>query len=204
MDRDPSVDSPSSSNLTGSILLADDEPQLVGMYSSMLEHRYEITTATNGEEALRYLTDSIDVVLLDRRMPGMSGDEVAREIRTRGYDTRIAMVTAVEPEIDVLEVPFDAYVVKPVRKRDLETVVDHLYQRNRYSAEMQELLTVSARLAAIESRKSADELRHIDEYLHMRDRRDALIESTRERLDDVLEWDDHTLIYRDFFGTVTG
>lgn len=194
----------SSSNGKGSVLVVDDEPQLAGMHAMMLEQEYEVMTAVSADEALEILTSDTDVVLIDRRMPGMSGDELARRIRAMGNETRIAMITAVNPDIDVLDVPFDAYIIKPVRKRDLLDIVDHLYHRQRYSAQVQELLTISTRLAAIETSLPEQELQSIEEYSYLRDRRDELLRSTHHRLSTVLEASQDRLVYRDLFGSIPG
>ena len=194
----------SSSNGKGLVLVVDDEPQLAGMHAMMLEQEYEVMTAVSADEALEILTSDTDVVLIDRRMPGMSGDELARRIRAMGNETRIAMITAVNPDIDVLDVPFDAYIIKPVRKRDLLDIVDHLYHRQRYSAQVQELLTISTRLAAIETSLPEQELQSIEEYSYLRDRRDELLRSTHHRLSTVLEASQDRLVYRDLFGSIPG
>ncbi len=186
------------------VLIVDDEPELVGMHATMLEDRYEVKTATRGAEALDRLDPTVDVILMDRRMPEISGDELAQEIRARDFDVKIALVTAVEPELEVLKVPFDAYVVKPVRKRDLREIVEHLHDRRQYSAEIQELLTVSARLAAIETSHAISKLEAHPEYRQLRERRDTLLADTHTKVTDILDWDQHHLFFRDLFGSVTG
>jgi len=59
------------------------------------------------------IDETVDVVLLDRMMPGMSGQEVLAAIRERGLDCRVAMVTAVDADFDVIEMGFDEYLGKP-------------------------------------------------------------------------------------------
>ncbi|OYR68853.1 DNA-binding protein, partial [Halorubrum sp. E3] len=77
------------------VLAVDDEPDLAELYRVYLDTAYEVRIATGGEEALSMMDDSVEVVLLDRRMPDMSGHEVLEAIRGEGYDARVAMLTAV-------------------------------------------------------------------------------------------------------------
>lgn len=86
LDRDPVV------------LVVDDEEDLANLYSQWLSDDYAVRTAYNGEQALERLDETVDVVLLDRRMPGLSGDDALNRIREREYDCRVAMVTAVDPD----------------------------------------------------------------------------------------------------------
>jgi DNA-binding response OmpR family regulator len=58
-------------------------------------------------------------------MPGLSGDEVLRELRDREVRTRVVMVTAVDPDLGVVEMPFDDYLCKPVAREDVRATVDH-------------------------------------------------------------------------------
>ena len=105
------------------ILAVDDERGLVDIYRTWFGEQYDVRTASGGREALSAFDDSIDLVVLDRRMPGVSGDEVLEEIRGSDHDCPVVMVTAVEPDEGMVELPFDAYVVKPVDKEELlETV----------------------------------------------------------------------------------
>jgi DNA-binding response OmpR family regulator len=57
-------------------------------------------------------------------MPGMSGDDVLSELVERGYYGRVVMITAVDPGIEVLDMPFDDYLCKPVDREDVRAVVD--------------------------------------------------------------------------------
>lgn len=66
------------------VLIADDEAALVELFSTYFENDVIVETALNGDEAIERLDDTVDVVLLDRRMPRMSGDEVAEYIRENG------------------------------------------------------------------------------------------------------------------------
>jgi DNA-binding response OmpR family regulator len=66
-----------------SVLVVDDERAMVGMVAALLgEDGYEVVTAYDGEAALkRHAEESPDLVILDRGLPKMSGDDVCRRIR---------------------------------------------------------------------------------------------------------------------------
>jgi DNA-binding response OmpR family regulator len=106
------------------ILAVDDERELVEIYEAWFGDTHAVETAYGGQEALSMFDDSIDLVLLDRRMPGTSGDEVLKTLREDGHDCPVVMVTAVEPDDGMVELPFDEYVVKPIDREDLLDAVD--------------------------------------------------------------------------------
>ncbi|WP_181692540.1 response regulator transcription factor [Natronomonas sp. LN261] len=111
------------------ILAVDDERGLVDIYQAWFDDRYDVRTAYGGREALSTFDGSIDLVLLDRRMSGVSGDEVLETLREAGHDCPVVMVTAVEPDEGMVELPFDEYVLKPVDKKELFETVERALVR---------------------------------------------------------------------------
>lgn len=190
----------SESGLSGTVLVVDDEPHLVGMYASMLEDIHSVHTATSGEDALTRLSENIDVVLLDRRMPELSGDEVLKIIRDEGYECRVAMITSVDPDMDIFELPFDGYLVKPVRQEDLREFVENLLLRSEFSSKVQESMAVSAKLVALESQFSDEELSTHEEYQALRARKQELEAANEERIAELMDRGDTGLVYRDLLG----
>ncbi|MFC7324374.1 HalX domain-containing protein [Halorubrum rutilum] len=168
------------------VLVVEDEPDLADLYAAWLGDEYRVRTAYGGQEALEQLDeadDDVDAILLDRRMPGLSGDEVLSAVRERGIDCRVAMVTAVEPDFDILKMGFDDYLVKPVTSDTLKETVSGLLRRGEYDTEMQELFSLTSKKAMLETEKSATELADNDEYQRLTDR----IEELRSRADESLE-----------------
>ena len=167
------------------VLVVEDEPDLADLYAAWLGDEYRVRTAYGGQEALEQLdeADDVDAILLDRRMPGLSGDEVLSAVRERGIDCRVAMVTAVEPDFDILKMGFDDYLVKPVTSDTLKETVSGLLRRGEYDTEMQELFSLTSKKAMLETEKSATELADNDEYQRLTDR----IEELRSRADESLE-----------------
>jgi DNA-binding response OmpR family regulator len=169
------------------VLVVDDEQDLADLYAAWLQDGYEVRTAYGGERALELIDDTVDVALVDRLMPDRSGDEVVEEIRARGFECRVAMVTAVEPDFDILDLGFDDYVVKPVRREELLDVVETLLQRETYDAQLQEYFSLISKRAALETQKSERELADSEEYAELTDRiekLDAALSETVTGLDE--------------------
>ena len=93
------------------ILLVEDERE-----------GYQVSTAKDGPGALvAFDRESPDLILLDLMLPGLSGTEVCRQIRTRS-NVPIIMLTAKDSEVDIvvgLELGADDYVTKPYSSREL-------------------------------------------------------------------------------------
>lgn len=193
-----------SDHSDASILIVDDEPQLADLYTTMLEREYDVAAVSSGQAALDVIAETTEVALVDRRMPGFSGDQLATRIEEQDLDTRVALVTAIEPTLDILQVPFDAYLVKPVAPDELRQVVTHLVDRPRYPKELRELLTVAAKLAAVESSSVVMDPTDEPAYRRLRRRRRTLLRRWRDRLGSVAEWDDSEQLYRSLLNSTTG
>ena len=152
------------------ILIVDDESAVTDVYAAHLESVYDVRTAYDGSEALEKLDTDVDAVLLDRRMPGMSGDEVLSHIREEEYDVRVAMVTAVDPDFDILDMGFDDYVVKPVSRDELFETVDRLLAYSTYDDTFQEYFSLVSKRAALETSKSQSALETNEEYHDLTER----------------------------------
>ena len=161
------------------VLAVDDERDLVELYSVYLAGTYDVETATSGADALDRMGEDVDVVLLDRRMPDMSGHEVLRSIREEGYDARIAMLTAVDPDVDIVEMPFDDYRTKPVDKADLIGLVEVLLRRAEYDTHSQRFFALASKKAALE----VGDRTETEEYEELLDR----LDDAREEVDDALD-----------------
>jgi len=149
------------------VLIVDDEPEVVKMYREGLIDSYDVRTAQSGEAALDILDERIDVVLLDRRMPGLSGDEVLKRIRARDIECRVVMVTAIDPDLDIITMDFDEYLVKPVREAQLREVIERLLKRDRLDTQIQQMIEVGSKLATLEAKLSCDQLTESDRYAEL-------------------------------------
>jgi CheY-like chemotaxis protein len=103
------------------VLFVDDQPDLLEVFELTFASDYDVRTASGGEEALEEFGDHVDIAFLDRRMPGLHGDEVLERLREQGYETPVAVMSAVDPEVEP-PAEYAAYLTKPVdsdRIRDL-------------------------------------------------------------------------------------
>lgn len=162
------------------VLAVDDEERVAQAFDIWLGDEFEVRMATGGNEALEKIDDDVAVVLLDRHMPDMSGDEVLDRIRTEGYDCRVAMVTAVAPEFEIVDMPFDHYLSKPVDESELREIVSQLVDIGTYEQRLNELYRVVQKITTLEDEMTNSRLDHHDEYSSLVDRREQLQEQTRE------------------------
>ncbi|WP_132058782.1 HalX domain-containing protein [Halorussus amylolyticus] len=169
------------------VLVVDDEQDVADLYTMWLQDDYRVQSVYEGETALDVLDESVDVVLLDRRMPGQSGDEVLSRIREQDLDCRVVMVTAVKPDFDILEMGFDDYIVKPVSKDDLHEIVSRMLTRVDYDTKLQQFYSLVSKRAVLEAEKDAQTLEASEEYAELTDEIEALrseVDSTRSELSD--------------------
>ncbi|WP_311173658.1 bacterio-opsin activator domain-containing protein [Halobellus ordinarius] len=138
------------------VLVVDDDRDLTDTCAYWLREEYDVRVAYGGEEALEKMDDTVDVVLLDRRMPDLSGDEVLEAIDDRGFDCRVAMMTAVDPDTDIVEMPFDEYLVKPVGQDGLRETVEELLVRSEFDEEVREYFALESTEEALDTRKAGD------------------------------------------------
>lgn len=167
------------------VLLVEDEEEVAVLYNKWLENEdYVVRLAYSGQEAIDMMDDDVDVALLDRRMPGMSGDEALEEIRGMGYDLPVGVVTATEPDFDIIKMDLDYYVTKPVSREELVETVAHLYARSDYDSALEEYSALVSKKAALEAQahKPREELENSEEYKSLV----AEIEEMRSRLDSVV------------------
>ena len=106
------------------ILIVDDEPEIVrGLADNLRFEGYDTLAASDGAQALTIAArEAPDLVLLDIMMPKLSGWDVCRELRRRGIEVPVIMLTARGEEVDRvlgLELGADDYVTKPFSLREL-------------------------------------------------------------------------------------
>ena len=180
------------------ILVVDDETDIADLYTTWLEMDHEVRTAHGGEEALEHADEDVDIVFLDRQMPDYSGDEVLSKIRERGLDCRVVMVTAVDPDFDIVSMEFDDYLTKPVMHDDLAEAVDSMRERDDYDKTLQEYFALTSKKATLEAEKTPSELENSEEYQEMVDRVSELEEQADTAVADFD--DDYDSLFQEFPG----
>lgn len=135
--------------------MAEDEGNISDFVSRGLKgFDYDVTTVDNGTEAWRLLGEGhrYDLVLLDIRMPGMTGIEVCRRIREAfGYQLPVLLLTALDTTEDVvngLQSGADDYLVKPFKFVELLARIQALLRRAESNADRSSMVCGDLRLDA--------------------------------------------------------
>ena len=166
------------------VLIADDEPTLLDLFELWLtDLDVRISRACCGAEALDRCDEDVDVVLLDRHMPRLSGDEVLDELRDRSLAPRVAFVSAATPDVRIVDLDIDAYLVKPVSKDVYVGLVESLLRRETVSETADQYLSNLSKRAALLETESRSVLRDEPSF--------AALEEELSRLADRV--DDHHL-----------
>ncbi|MFQ3293484.1 MAG: DNA-binding response OmpR family regulator [Natrialbaceae archaeon] len=166
------------------ILVVDDEKDLADLYAMWIDEQYDVITAYSGEEALEKMDESVHIVLLDRRMPDLTGDVVLERIREQEYEARIVMVTAVDPGLDIIELEFDDYLTKPVSRPKLNRVIENMRIQLRRSGALMEHASVSNKMAALEEELDPETLEDSEEYNDLQSKLLQLGDSLTDGLED--------------------
>src|ERR1051325_6984467 len=120
--------------MSSRILLIEDEPGLVLTVSDLLNTEgYEVESAADGETGLsKAANGKFDLVILDIMLPRKTGFEVCRELRQRGVDVAVLMLTAKSQVVDRvvgLKLGADDYLTKPFDPAELLARVEALLRR---------------------------------------------------------------------------
>jgi two-component system response regulator RegX3 len=117
------------------LVVEDDESHVLALTVGLERERLAVTVLRDGHDVLDVANRlRPDVILLDVMLPGASGIEVCRELRTRGFEMPIIFVSARSEELDIvvgIEVGADDYVAKPYRMRELIARIGALLRRQR-------------------------------------------------------------------------
>ena len=131
------------------ILVVDDEPDITALVAYHLaKNGFRVSTASTGADALRAVTDeSPSLIVLDRMLPGMSGDEVLATVRANvdSRDIPVLMLTARKEELDRvrgLTLGADDYLTKPFSTQEMVLRVSAILRRARTTAANADLVTV--------------------------------------------------------------
>jgi DNA-binding response OmpR family regulator len=116
------------------ILVADDEPHIRAVVRAYLEREgYEVLEAEDGDTALELgRNDALDLLILDVMLPGRSGFDILRALRSEGSNVGVLMLTARDDVIDRvagLELGADDYVTKPFEPREVVARVGAILRR---------------------------------------------------------------------------
>ncbi len=107
------------------LLAVDDNPDNIAIMEELFQEKYDLRTASRGEEAIKIALDfQPDIILLDIMMPGMDGYEVCQRLREYPSlaETKIIMVTAkgaLEDRVKGYEVGANDFITKPFAEENI-------------------------------------------------------------------------------------
>lgn len=117
------------------ILIAEDEVQIAeSLKKNFIDEGHSVSIAADGSEALK-LIDSInyDVVLLDWKMPKVTGLEVCKKIRVNNYHVPVILITAlgdISNKVEALNAGADDYITKPFSFEEVYARVNAVVRRS--------------------------------------------------------------------------
>jgi DNA-binding NtrC family response regulator len=116
------------------LLVVDDEVRFLNTLTKRLSLRdFDVTTASSGQEALELAQfQDFDLVLLDLRMPGMSGEEVLRLFKEQHPLTEVVILTghgSVESAVECKQAGSYMYLQKPAETTELLRMLKEAYQK---------------------------------------------------------------------------
>lgn len=124
----------------GAILVVDDEQNTLKVISAILKNKgYDVFTVRTAEEALTTIKkEDFDAVLTDYKLPGINGIQLVDEIKNRGYQMPIVMLTAygtIEKAVEAMKKGAFNYLVKPINPDELITVMREAVDKHRLLVE---------------------------------------------------------------------
>jgi len=166
----------------GTVLIVEDERDLANLYADYLEDDFDVRVARTGDTALEKL-DDVDAILLDRRLPVVSGNEVLAELEARDVDARVALVTAVNPDFDIIDLRIDDYLVKPVSRAEVRDTVERLLTIDEYNKRIQKLTSKALKRNVLAVERTQAELERSEEF----ERLTAEVERLEEEVESIAE-----------------
>lgn len=130
--------------MSDKILITDDEPSNRKILAQELIHKgFAVDTASSGQEALVMIESAPpDLVILDYMMPDLSGLEVLKELRGKGNDTPVIMITAygsVDRAVEVMKAGAYDFITRPFDPDHIELVVRKAIERQTLKREVEVL-----------------------------------------------------------------
>ena len=157
------------------VLVIEDDPT-VGQFvkRGLEEHRWYVDLVADGEDGeRRALEEEYDLIILDMRLPGRSGLDVLHNIRARGFQKPVLVLTAqdaVDAKVETLRAGADDYVTKPFAFEELLARVEVLSRRPR------DLTAPLLRVADLELDQNTHEVRRAGQVVDLTPKEYAVLE----------------------------
>jgi two-component system response regulator AtoC len=125
------------------IMIVDDDKLLQNSLKNVLSEKYDTLVVGRGEDALELLgRNTVDLVLLDVRLPGIDGIETLKQIKALARDLLVIMMTAyedVKTVINAMKMGAYDYLVKPLEIEELDLIVEKALENLKLKKEVEEL-----------------------------------------------------------------
>ena len=140
------------------ILLVEDEKKIAeSLKKGLIENQYHVEVAYDGLVGKKlFNTHSFDLVILDINLPGMTGYELCKEIRSRNQQIPVVMLTAlsaIDDKIEGFDAGADDYVVKPFDFKELLVRIRALLKRLRHNGPVGNILKVGDLIMNLDSKE---------------------------------------------------
>lgn len=125
------------------ILIVEDEKQIANtLKKNFMDEGHNVTNAFDGEMALALLSEKdFDIILLDWRIPNITGIEVLKKIRSEGKQVPVILLTAltdINNKLEALKLGADDYITKPFQFAEVLARIEAVMRRYRQSANIVE------------------------------------------------------------------
>ncbi len=116
------------------LLLVDDDIPFTRNLVWLLSRRgYEVSAVNDGQSALRIVEEQeFDVIILDRKMPGIDGIATLKELKKRRPQVEVIILTgaaSIDSALDGVQLGAYDYTTKPIQLSDLEEKIGHAFER---------------------------------------------------------------------------
>src|SRR3990170_8353910 len=116
------------------ILIIEDDPAITkGLSDALFDEHYDVVTEADGEKGFKFAqNENIALIILDLMLPSKNGIEICTDLRKKGVNTPILILTSKKEEMDKvlgLEIGADDYVTKPFSVRELMARIKALLRR---------------------------------------------------------------------------
>ncbi len=112
-----------------SVLIVEDKRMVATVLEDYFPGSHDVRSVQTGEAAIEQYTDDTDLLIVDRKLDGISGGDVAARIKAEHERQLILCVSGVEPDNDICELQYDDYIHKPIEEDEMKARVELLFSR---------------------------------------------------------------------------
>lgn len=160
------------------VVIGEADPDLGDLYATWLTETetdsYNVQTASDADTLLALLDETVDVVVMNRQLAGTSSEDIVALIQQHDLTCGIVLVSGIVPDFDLLEMTFDAYLLKPVDAAELRDAVSRARAAATAVEDVRERQQLQATANALEDVKRDAILRNHEDYTVLQDRIAAL------------------------------